>query len=204
MSRGEIRGTGAGGYARAMMKTAVLIVAPMVVAGALSGCSLTHEDAAATAAMRGRTAPVGVVIDAWHDAAARGDWDTYAAHMTDDIVFLGTDKTERWAGAGFREFAQPYFTGPTAYGQGAWTYKSVERQVSSRGTVAWWDEKLVHERYGNCRGTGVLVRGGDGAWRITHYSLTFPVPNEIAPEVVGQIQAHERAAGEKGTPGTGG
>ena len=35
-------------------------------------------------------------IDAWHDAAARGDFHAYFSRMTRDAVFLGTDATERW------------------------------------------------------------------------------------------------------------
>ncbi len=133
------------------------------------------------------------VVESWHRAAATGDLKLYTSLMTDDVVFLGTDKTERWVGDEFIEFCKPYFKGPVEYGQGAWTYRPTSRQVtiSQDRTTAWFDEELVNETYGNCRGTGVLERRDDHKWRIAHYSLTFPVPNEIARSVVGQIMAEE-------------
>ena len=125
------------------------------------------------------------LVDRWHDAAARGDWQTYDALMTDDVVFLGTDKTERWVGQEFRDFARPYFDGPTEYGDGAWTYKSLSRAVEVSEDIAWWDEVLVSASYGHCRGTGVLVREGN-RWKIAHFALAFLVPNEIAADVTRQ------------------
>ena len=44
------------------------------------------------------------------------------------------------------------------------------------------------------RRTSILILENDGAWRIAHYCLTFPVPNEIAADIVQQIQAHENTA----------
>ncbi len=133
---------------------------------------------------------IGARVDRWHDAAARGDWAVYESLMADDAVFLGTDKTERWVGQEFEDFARPYFDGPTDYGAGAWTYESLSRTVEVRGDVAWWDEVLVSASYGHCRGTGVLVREGRD-WKIKHYALAFLIPNEIAADVTRQGMEHE-------------
>ena len=54
----------------------------------------------------------------------------------------------------------------------------------------WFDEVAVNAKYGECRGTGVLVHL-DGAWRIAQYNLSIPIPNEIALEVVGMIRGLE-------------
>ncbi len=134
----------------------------------------------------GARAPEGPdeTLDAWHAAAASGDAVAYFGRMTADAVFLGTDDTERWVGDGFRAFAEPYFDGVEA-----WTYTPIERHVEVRGDVAWFDERLVSASYGPCRGTGVLVREGGGPWRVAHYSLTIPIPNAIAKDVVRQIAA---------------
>ena len=48
-------------------------------------------------------------LDAFHQAAATGDFETYVMLMTEDVVFLGTDGTERWQGQAFRDFARPRF-----------------------------------------------------------------------------------------------
>ena len=59
---------------------------------------------------------------------------------------------------------------------------------SEDGTVAWIDERLDNEHYGELRGTGVLQMEGSD-WKIVHYSMTFPIPNEIAGDVIEQIRA---------------
>ena len=102
--------------------------------------------------------------------------------MAEDSVYLGTDASERWTLPAFRAFCEPYF----ARGVG-WTYVPRERSVVVEGEHAWFDERLWNEKYGECRGTGVLRRR-DGAWKIVHYSLTFTVPNEAAPQVVELIR----------------
>lgn len=121
---------------------------------------------------------IGAVLDDWHDAAARADEERYFGHFTDDAVFLGTDATERWDVAAFREYAHPHF----ARGR-AWAFRATRRDVIVRGDVAWFDEDLHTENLGPARGSGVLVRGEDGAWRIAHYNLTITVPNERFAEV---------------------
>ncbi|HEY0140022.1 MAG TPA: nuclear transport factor 2 family protein [Thermoanaerobaculia bacterium] len=123
-------------------------------------------------------------IDAWHRAAAEANEDAYFGAMSPDFVFLGTDATERWDLPSFRAFAHPYFAKGTA-----WTFTPRERHVmfSPRGDVAWFDEKLQSASYGECRGTGVVRKVG-GEWKIAHYNLTIPIPNDLAKSVVGMIQ----------------
>tara|TARA_R110000782_G_scaffold124058_5_gene215560 strand:- start:1357 stop:1869 length:513 start_codon:yes stop_codon:yes gene_type:complete len=132
---------------------------------------------------RGRAS---AVIDAWHAAAARGDFEGYFSRMTPDAVFLGTDATERWGRAAFEDFARPYFDGVEA-----WTYLPRDRHLmfSGDGRTGWFDEMLDHAKYGELRGTGVVRRDGRGHWRVAHYSLTFTVPNELAPRVVDLIRS---------------
>ena len=50
-------------------------------------------------------------------------------------------------------------------------------------------ERLENEAYGATRGSGVLRRI-DGAWRIEQYVLSFPIPNNVAKDVVEQIRDH--------------
>lgn len=128
---------------------------------------------------------IGSMLDAWHDAAAKADESRYFDAMAPEFVFLGTDATERWDLDAFRTFAHPYF----AKGK-AWTFVPRDRHVilSPGGDVAWFDEKLDSASYGECRGTGV-VRRIEGTWRIAHYNLTIPIPNDLAKEVVAMIRA---------------
>lgn len=128
---------------------------------------------------------VGAVLDAWHGAAAAADEEKYFSYFTPDAVFLGTDAAERWTRDEFRKWAHPHF----AKGK-AWSFRAVERWISfspDRG-AAWFDERLDTPNMGPCRGSGVLVRVGDG-WKIAQYNLSIPIPNDLADGIVKQIAA---------------
>jgi len=129
-------------------------------------------------------APIDRALDAFHDAAAKGNAEAYFALLPDDAVFLGTDATERWTGADFRRFAAPYFRG-----RPAWIYVPLQRRIDLVAhNVASFDELLDNEAYGICRGSGVMVQR-DGRWVLRQYNLSIPVPNALARSVVARIRA---------------
>lgn len=132
-------------------------------------------------------ARVEAALDGFHTAASIADETGYLALLAPDAVFLGTDGGERWAGQTYRAFIHSYFS----RGIG-WTYTPSERSVDIAvgGGTAWFDERLENESYGACRGTGVLQLR-DGEWKIEQYSLTIPIPNELAGEVVTSIRDAE-------------
>ena len=129
---------------------------------------------------------VSRTLDSFHDAAAVADEDRYFAILPKEAVFLGTDATERWTGDEFRTFAMRYFRRKSA-----WTYVPLQRSVtlSEGGKTAWFDEVLDNASYGECRGSGVLVRRGAG-WVLLQYNLTVPVPNDLMAGVAQQIRQH--------------
>jgi len=124
------------------------------------------------------------VLDDWHRAASEVDQGRYLGHLAPDAVFMGTDRTERWDLAEFSGYVEQYF----GQGQG-WTYEPSDRYVhlGPGREVAWFDERLTSNSYGDLRGTGVLRWSGD-TWQIVHYSMTFTVPNAVARDVVGLIR----------------
>lgn len=136
--------------------------------------------------MVGAAGAVSRTLDSFHDAAAVGDEERYFQILPDDSVFLGTDATERWTGKEFRSFAMRYFKRKSA-----WTYVPFERHVtlSKNGDTAWFDEALDNAGYGECRGTGVMVKRAD-RWVILQYNLTVPIPNDLMSGVAKQIRAH--------------
>jgi len=150
----------------------------LLLAGLSAGCSATPAHRAADATPEG-------TLDALHAAASRADGAAYFALFAPDAVFIGTDATERWDLAAFRAYCEPYF----ARGQG-WTYVPVERHVvrSPGSDMAWFDERLNNEKYGETRGSGVLLKSG-GRWRVAQYVLSLPVPNELAADLVERIRA---------------
>ncbi|MET1254430.1 nuclear transport factor 2 family protein [Aliikangiella maris] len=124
----------------------------------------------------------GSVIDAFHLAAANADLNGYFNLLTDDAVFLGTDATERWTKSAFYQFTQPYFS----QGKG-WAYTPTKRHISVvNEQVVFFDELLYNKSYGECRGSGVLVKSGKN-WKISQYNLSIPMPNGIAKKLVTQI-----------------
>ena len=127
-------------------------------------------------------AAIDALIDGLHQDAHEGNFQTYFDRYTPDAVFLGTDKSERWTIDQFKVYAEPAFDD----GHG-WTYSVKERNWEGEGTARWFDEVLLNEKLGHCRGTGV-VELIDGEWKIAHYALTMLVPNDIAAEVGAQTQ----------------
>ena len=118
-----------------------------------------------------------VLLNGLHLDAHKGNFESYFDRYSTDAVFLGTDKTERWTIEEFKAYAKPAFSD----GHG-WTYAVIERNWEGDGNTRWFDEILLNEKLGHCRGTGV-VELIDGEWKISHYALTMLVPNSIAAEV---------------------
>ncbi len=134
-------------------------------------------------AQRADMAAIDLVLDGYHAAAAKGDWDTYFAFMSDDAVFLGTDAGERWQKREFRDYASD---------SSGWVYTPQTRNVNLTpdGNSAWFDEILLSASYGTARGTGVLIKT-DAGWKISQYHLTLPIPNGLARKMTDEIKAYE-------------
>ena len=117
------------------------------------------------------------LLNGLHLDAHKGNFESYFDRYSADAVFLGTDKTERWTIEDFKAYAKPAFSD----GHG-WTYAVIERNWEGDGNTRWFDEILLNEKLGHCRGTGVveLIKG---EWKISHYALTMLVPNSIAAKV---------------------
>ncbi|MEM9397474.1 MAG: nuclear transport factor 2 family protein [Pseudomonadota bacterium] len=116
---------------------------------------------------------IGSVLDDFHLAAAEADRDRYLSHFAENAVFMGTDDWERWPIEAFTEYVEQRFA------TGGWAYTAESRNISlaPSGTIAWFDELMISERWGRFRGTGVLLNE-QGGWKIAHYSLTILIPNE--------------------------
>ena len=164
-----------------MLRTTLLALVPAVLwtAAACATCP-------GTTPMTDESDSVRATLDDFHLAAAEADGDRYFAHFAPSGVFVGTDASERWTVDEFRAYAEPHF----AQGKG-WSYTATERHVSLHpdGGTAWFDERLMNDAYGETRGSGVLRRI-DGTWRIEQYVLSFPIPNQVAKDVVEIVRSH--------------
>ncbi|HEX9730080.1 MAG TPA: nuclear transport factor 2 family protein [Gemmatimonadales bacterium] len=160
---------------------------PLTVAVATGGACATDGNRGSVPLDRAAAAAaVTSVLDALHHNASVANEASYFALFAPEGVFFGTDAMERWTVDQFRAYAHPVFE----RGQG-WTYVLREgtRNVDfdPTGTVAWFDEILDNENYGETRGTGVMRLIG-GEWKIAQYHLTIPVPNELAGDLVAMIR----------------
>jgi hypothetical protein len=135
---------------------------------------------------------INKVLDTFHQAAANADQKLYFSLLDEQAVFLGTDGSERWTRKEFYDFVTPYFS----KGRG-WAYKSRQRNITLISTeingdqLAFFDELLDNNNYGECRGTGVIRLTPQG-WKILQYNLSIPVPNGISSKVVGDIEKYRQ------------
>lgn len=129
---------------------------------------------------------INTVLNNWHLAAAEADYESYFEAFTSDAIFMGTDATEYWTVSEFKIWAKPYFDNGKA-----WSFTAHNRHIyfSEDGKTAWFDEELKTPNLGPSRGSGVLsFSDADDSWKIAHYNLAIPIPNEIVDSVVDQIE----------------
>jgi ketosteroid isomerase-like protein len=157
---------------RTFVLTLIFIFVFMTLVSAQSNSNQSEEEA------------VVKVLDDFHDAASNADGVRYFNHFTEDAIFIGTDAKERWTVKEFKEYAKPSFS----KGRG-WTYTAETRHIyiSKDQNTAWFDESLSNANFGECRGSGVLVKQ-KGVWKIAQYNLTIPIPNSVARSVVKMIR----------------
>lgn len=119
------------------------------------------------------------LIDNWHKAATDVDQQAYFRFIANDGVYIGTDSTEIWSKPEFFEWSKPYFEKGKAW---SFTCNSRNIHISGDGLFAWFDELLSSGKV-TLRGSGVLQKG-DFGWKLKHYVLSLPVPNDKFKDVV--------------------
>ena len=159
------------------------LLIPLIV---LSGNLFTLQSTKAVLTADDQDVTIDALLDGLHRDAHEGNFKTYFARYSSEAIFLGTDKTERWAIEEFKAYAKPAF----ADGHG-WTYTVVERNLEGGGNTRWFDEILFNEKLGHCRGTGVVQLIND-EWKIAHYALTMLVPNSIAADIGSKTQEADK------------
>ena len=122
---------------------------------------------------------VNTVVNNWHNAASKANFNAYFNTMDNPSIFIGTDASENWTKEAFQKFCKPYFDKGKA-----WSFTPLERNIytNSRKDVVWFDE-LLDTWMGTCRGSGVLEKQGD-SWKIKHYVLSVAIPNEDIQKVI--------------------
>jgi len=119
------------------------------------------------------------LIDKWHLAATKADFESYFKVTSKDFIFLGTAPKERWTKNEFMAFSKPYFDNGKA-----WDFKASNRRwnFSKDGKIAWFDEDL-DTWMEECRGSGICIKE-KGEWKIIYYNLTVLIENEKIIEFI--------------------
>lgn len=127
------------------------------------------------------------LLNHWHLAAAKADFETYMQAMDSSSVFVGTDASEHWTKSQFQQFSKPYFDKGKA-----WSFEPLSRSVfiDKTGNIAWFDE-LLDTWMGTCRGSGVLEKTDNNKWKIKHYVLSVAIPNSSMKEVIKAKKAND-------------
>lgn len=122
-------------------------------------------------------------LDQWHKAAATADEEAFYGAMAPDCIYLGTDASERWLRDELRDWAKFAFEREVA-----WAFTPSNRQLywSDNQRVVWFEE-MLDTQMGTCRGSGVLVREGEG-WTIKHYDLAIMVPNDLVKDFLKLVE----------------
>lgn len=132
---------------------------------------------------------IETLLNTLHAAASQADGKTYFGAFHPEAIFIGTCQSERWNMEQFKAYVAPHF----AKGQG-WTYITRDRHImiAPNGIAAWFDEALFNKSLGDTRGSGTLIKVG-GAWKLTHYVLSFPIPNDAIDKILPIIKDHQPA-----------
>jgi hypothetical protein len=136
------------------------------------------------------------LLNAFHSAAMATDLNAYFGCFHQTSRFLGTDASENWTVEEFYDFSRPYFKAGHgwSYNLVAGTRKFVHfpSKVEAESMFCTFDEVLLNDGFGTCRGSGTLVFDSSSkSWFIAQYHLTFPVPNDLAEDVTKLISAKD-------------
>lgn len=116
---------------------------------------------------------IETLLNDWHKAAANADLEGYIGAMDNGSIYIGTDASENWTRAEFKEFCAPYFAKKKT-----WDFTPLERNIylNTKNNTAWFDE-LLKTHMGTCRGSGALELV-NSEWKIKHYVLSLTIPND--------------------------
>ena len=119
------------------------------------------------------------MLDSFNVAAANADYNRYFNFYTEDATFNGTDATENWDKAAFMVWSKPFFDKKTT-----WNFTAIKRNIYfGKYTDIAWFEELLNTQMKICRGSGVVVKVGNG-WKVQQYVLSTTIPNDVLDSVL--------------------
>lgn len=160
----------------------------------IASCNVSHEEKQTVDStyIEQNKVQIASMLDSFHMAAAKADFDAYFGYYDADAVFLGTDATEHWNLNSFKDFSKPYFDRGRA-----WNFTSIEKHIyfGEMQNIAWFDE-LLSTQMKICRGSGVVVKQNN-EWKVKQYVLSMTIPNSLTDTIVGLKSVEEDILLEK-------
>ncbi|MHC5065104.1 MAG: nuclear transport factor 2 family protein [Planctomycetota bacterium] len=129
---------------------------------------------------------VMAILTRFHQAGVDAKLEDFLGYLHPQAIFFGTDPKERFSVEGLEAFLAPHF----AEGQG-WSSMPVEQNVylAEGRQLAWFDQRLRSDRFGEMRGSGVLIKDGED-WKIVQYAISLPIPNDLVPLLLELRERH--------------
>lgn len=132
-------------------------------------------------AQQTETEKLNLLLNQWHEAAAKADENTFFGFMSEDCIYIGTDVTEKWRRDELKSWSQKYFER-----ESAWSFKPFDREIYFSQNTAWFDEKL-ETWMGICRASGVLIKTEEG-WKLNHYQLSVTIDNDKIQDFIDLVE----------------
>ncbi len=138
---------------------------------------------------------INAFMDAWHKAAATADSEGFFGRMSDECIYIGTDKTERWLRDELKEWSKKYFARDKA-----WDFKPLERKVyfDQKKNTAWFNETL-DTWMGVCRASGILIKEKKTGWKLKHYHLAVTIDNKLINSFLALVKSEPNDQKEEKT-----
>jgi len=147
----------------------------------------------------GKYSNIDDLLGKFHSSAGSADFNTYFGCFAHGGRFLGTAAEENWTVEEFMNYCRP----AAEEGRG-WAFELIpnSRKITTYPIgatdpdFASFDELLNSESFPcTCRGSGSAIFNKESkTWLLTHYHLVFPVPDDIAMQICGQISFFEKGA----------
>ncbi len=164
---------------QSLMKNVVIGLCVTFLFSACQRGGTTQSGAVDSTELTTRKKQIGILLDSFHLAAARADFNGYFKFYTENGTFLGTDATEYWTKKEFMVWAKPFFDNKST-----WNFTALDRHIyiGSDPNTAWFDE-LLDTQMKICRGSGVVTKVGN-EWRVEQYVLSMTVPNSQVDSLI--------------------
>lgn len=161
------------------MKPTLTLLLAIIACTLFIACNQSSSKPTADVDISSSKKQIATMLDSFNVAAANAEYGRYFNFYTEDATFNGTDATENWDKKAFMAWAKPFFDKKTT-----WNFTVIKRNIyfGKHTDIAWFEE-LLNTQMKICRGSGVVVKQGNG-WKVQQYVLSTSIPNSVLDTVI--------------------